>query len=161
MNLPWDWGFGLTAFFTQLRATTAKRAALYSMQITTVASVDKVGAWAPSQPRTREGAWRHHVTVKEKQTPEMVMRRRKRGPAFKMQVFVSFSRSAARFRPSILVSCLSVIHEVPLAVHFGPGPHGSWGDSTVQKVNLLLFYLGYQMTPLCMPCLPWVALKNT
>ena len=38
----WDWGFRLTAFFTQLSATTAKRTALNSMQITTVTEVDKV-----------------------------------------------------------------------------------------------------------------------
>lgn len=162
MNLPWDWGFGLTAFFTQLSATTAKRTALYLMQITAVAGVDKVEAWALSPPRTCEGVARHHISVKEKQNPVMVMvmRRRKRGPAFKMQVFISFSRSVTRFRASILVSCLSVIHEVSPAVCLRSGPHGSWGDCIVRKVNLLPFYLGYLMTLLCTACLPWVALKT-
>lgn len=37
---------------------------------------------------------------------------------------------------------------------FCSGPHGSCSGSTFQKVNLLLFYLGYRMTPLHMPCLP-------
>lgn len=125
------------------------------------ASVDKVEAWALSPPRTCEGVSRHHISVKEKQNPVMVMHRRKRGPEFKMQVFISFSRSVTRFRASILVSCLSVIHEVSPAVCFCSGPHGSWGDWIVRKVNLLPFYLGYLMTLLCMACLPWVALKTS